>query len=77
MMNLRTIPDAIWPSEEIARQAAEAMKVCDQSLQLKRLWQENPKYKLVLNPKRIKAAFCDEISLRRWREEIKEISLRE
>ena len=63
MFRLRQVPDAILPSDEIAEMAKQARDACINSKQLERLWRSDPRFSEILDPKRIKSAFVDEICL--------------
>ena len=76
VMRLRAGEGAILPSEKIAEMAKDAKAACDASKRLERLWREDARFKQVLGPKRIKAAFSDKIALKRWKEEIRRASMR-
>jgi hypothetical protein len=76
VLRLRAVPDAILPSEQIAEMAKQAKEVRDSSKRLEHLWQHDPRYKRVLDPKRIRAAFADHIMLNRWKEEVKAAGMR-
>lgn len=71
MLKLRAVPEAIHSSEKIAEMAKEAFAVLKTSKQLEWLWRHDPRYKQVLDPKRIRDAFVDHVMLKRWREEVK------
>jgi hypothetical protein len=76
MMRLRKVPDAILPSEQIAKMAKEALAVWKVSKQLEWLWRHDSRYKHVLDPKRIRAALADHIMLKLWKEEVKAAGMR-
>ena len=76
VLRLRAVPDAILPSEQIAEMAKEALAVWKVSKRLEWLWRHDPRYKQVLNPKRIRAAFADHIMLELWKEEVKAAGMR-
>jgi hypothetical protein len=71
VMRLWKVPDAILPSGQIAEMAKEALAVWKVSKQLEWLWRHDPRYKQVVNPKRIRAAFADHVMLKIWKEEVK------
>ncbi len=75
MLRLRNVPDAILSSEKIAALTVQARALKEMSMQMERLWREDPRYKIVFDPKRIRAAFADEISAKRWRDEVKAVSI--
>ena len=56
--------------EKIAEMAKDAETVRVASKRLQGLWRGDPRFKKVLDPKRIKAAFADQTTLKRWKEEI-------
>ena len=74
MFRLRQVPGAILPSDKIAKLAKDASDVCADSRQLERLWRNDPRFSKILDPKRIKSAFADEIALKRWRSELRAIN---
>jgi hypothetical protein len=76
VLRLRAVPDAILPSEQIAEMAKQAKEVRYSSKRFEHLWREDPRYKQVLDPKRIRAAFADHIMLKLWQEEIRAVSMR-
>ncbi len=75
IMRLRAVPDAILPSEQIAEMARQTQIICKASKHLEWLWQHDPRYKQVLDPKRIRAAFVDQISLKRWQKQVRDASI--
>ena len=75
MFRLRQVPDAILPSDKIAERAEEARKVCLYSKRHEWHWRNDPRFSKILNPKRIKLAFADEIALKRWHSELNAIIL--
>jgi hypothetical protein len=75
MFRLREVPDAILPSDKIAEMAWQARDVCIASQKLEWLWRNDPRFSEILDPKRIKAAFADEIALRRWQRELNAITV--
>ena len=76
MFRLRQVPDAIRPSDEIAEMAKQARKVCLYSKRHEWYWRNDPRFlKIILDPKRIKLAFADEIALKRWQNELNAIIL--
>jgi hypothetical protein len=75
MFRLRQVPDAILPSDRIAELAEEARKVCLYSKRHEWHWRHDPRFSEILNPKRIKLAFADEIALKRWQSELNAIIL--
>ncbi len=70
MFRLRQVPDAILPSEKIADMAKQARDACMASRKLEWLWRNDPRFSEILNPKRIKLAFADQIMLRTLAERI-------
>jgi hypothetical protein len=77
MLRLREIPNAILPSEQIAKMAKDARGVWNASQRLEWLWRNDPRFSEVLSPKRMKAAFANEIALKCWQEEIRRASMRQ
>ena len=75
MFRLRQVPGAILPSDEIAEMAKQARKVCLYSKRHEWYWRNDPRFSKILNPKRIKSAFADEIALKRWQSELNAIIL--
>jgi hypothetical protein len=75
MFRLRQVPGAIRPSDEIAEMAKQARKVCLYSKRHEWYWRNDPRFVKILNPKRIKSAFADEIALKRWQSELNAIIL--
>jgi hypothetical protein len=73
MFRLRQVPDAILPSDKIAQMAKQAREVCISSRKLEWLWRNDPRFSDILNPKRIRSAFADEIALKRWQHELNAI----
>ena len=61
MFRLRQVPGAILPSDKIAEMAKQARDVCIASKKHEWLWRNDPRFSEILNPKRIKSAFADEI----------------
>jgi hypothetical protein len=76
MLKLRAVPEAIHSSEKIAGMAKDALAVWKVSKQLEWLWRHDPRYKTVLDPKRIRAAFADHVMLKRWQEEVRAAGMR-
>jgi hypothetical protein len=74
-LRLRAIPGAILPSDQIAAMAKQALAAETVSHQLQQLWLCDPRYKAVLSPKRIRAAFNDKVSLERWQTEVRSVSV--
>ena len=70
MFRLRQVPDAILPSDKIAEMAKEARDVCIASRKLEWLWLNDPRFSEILNPKRIKLAFADQIMLKLWQRKL-------
>jgi CRISPR-associated protein Cas1 len=75
MLRLRQVPDAILPSEKIAEMAKQARKVCLFSKRHEWYWRNDPRFSKILDPKRIKLVFADEIALKRWHSELNAIIL--
>jgi hypothetical protein len=75
MFRLREVPDAIKPSEAIAEMAEQARDACMASRRLEWHWRNDPRFSKILDPKRMKAAFADEIALKRWQSELNAIIL--
>jgi hypothetical protein len=75
VLRLRAVPDAIVPTEQIAEMARQAQTIWKASKHLEWLWQHDPRYKQVLDPKRIRAAFVDQISLKRWQKQVRDASM--
>ena len=76
MFRLRQVPDAILPSDKIAEMAKQAREVCIASKKLEWLWRNDPRFSKILNPKRIKLAFADQIMLKLWQRELNAIIVR-
>jgi hypothetical protein len=70
MFRLRQVPDAMLPSDKIAELAKQARKVCLYSKRHEWYWRNDPRFSKILDPKRMKLAFADEIALKRWRGEL-------
>jgi hypothetical protein len=70
MFRLRQVPDAILPSDKIAEMAKQAREVFIASRKLEWLWLNDPRFSKILNPKRIKLAFADQIMLKLWQREL-------
>ena len=75
MFRLRQVPGAILPSDKIADMAKEARKVCLFSKRHEWYWRNDPRFSKILDPKRIRLAFADEIALKRWQGELNTIIL--
>ena len=75
MFRLLEVPGAILPSDEIAEMAKQARKVCLFSKRHEWYWRNDPRFSKILDPKRIKLAFADEIALKRWQSELNAIIL--
>ena len=73
MFRLREVPGAILPSDEIAEMAKQARKVCLFSKRHEWYWRNHPRFSKILDPKRIKLAFANEIALKRWQSELNAI----
>jgi hypothetical protein len=74
MFRLREVPGAILPSNEIAEMAPRARKVCLFSKRHERCWRNDSRFSKILDPKRIKLAFADEIALKQWQRELNAIN---
>jgi hypothetical protein len=70
MFRLRQVPDAMLPSDKIAELAKQARKVCLYSKRHEWYWRNDPRFSKILDPKRMKLAFADEIALKWWRSEL-------
>jgi hypothetical protein len=77
MFRLREAPGAVLPSDEIAEMARQARKVCLYSKRHEWYWRNHPRFSKILDPKRIKLAFADEIVLKQWQRELNAIILQE
>ena len=75
MFRLRQVPDAIRPSDEIAEMAKQARKVWLYSKRHEWYWRNDPRFKKILDPKRMKLAFGNAIELKRWQSELNAIIL--
>jgi hypothetical protein len=75
MFRLRQVAGAILPSDEIAEIAKQAREVCLFSKRHEWHWHNDPRFSKILDPKRIKLAFADEIALKRWQRELNAIIL--
>ena len=73
MFRLREVQDAIKPSDEIAEMAEQADDACMASRRLEWHWRNDPRFSKILDPKRMKTAFADEIALKRWQSELNAI----
>ena len=73
MFRLRQVPGAILPSDKIVEMAKKARDVWIASKQHEWAWRNDPRFKEILNPKRIKLAFADENASKRWKDELKAI----
>jgi hypothetical protein len=73
MFRLRQVPGAILPSDKIAEMAGEARKLCLYSKRHEWYWLNEPRFKKILDPKRIRSAFADEVALKRWQRELNAI----
>jgi hypothetical protein len=70
-MRLRNIPGAILSSEKIAELAVQAQAAQAIFETIERLGKEDPRYREVFHPKRIRAALPDKISLKRLVEDVR------
>ena len=75
MFRLRQVPGAILPSDEIAELAQQARKVWLYSKRHEWYWRNDPSFSKILDPKRIKLAFANEIALKQWQSELNAIIL--
>jgi hypothetical protein len=75
MFRLRQVPGAILPSDRIAEMAREARKLCLYSKRHEWYWLNEPRFKKILDPKRTRLAFADEIALKQWQRELNAIIL--
>jgi hypothetical protein len=73
MFRLRQIPNAILPSNEIAELARKARELWIESRRLEWLWRNDQRFSKILDPKRMRTAFADEIALKRWKRELNTI----
>jgi hypothetical protein len=73
MFRLREVPGAILPSDEIAEMAKQAREVCLFSKKHEWYWRNDPRFSKILDPKRIRLAFADQIMLRLWQRELNAI----
>ena len=71
MMRLRAIPGAILSSEKIAELSIQARAVREICARIEQLRQEDPRFREVFDPKRIRAAFADTISLKRLEKDVR------
>jgi hypothetical protein len=62
-------------SDQIAELALQAEIAKRNSLRLKEIAESDRRFSSVLNPKRIKAAFADEIALKHWQRELNAITV--
>jgi hypothetical protein len=76
MFRLREVPEAILASDKIAEMAKDVRAICIRSKKLEWLWQNDPRFSEILDPKRIKSAFVDKGAQARWRAELDGIILR-
>lgn len=76
VLKLRAVPAAIHSSEKIAGMAKDALAARKVSKQLEWLWRHDPRYKQVLDPKRIRAAFADHVMLKLWQQEVRAAGMR-
>jgi hypothetical protein len=70
MFRLREVPGAILPSDKISEMAKQAREVCLFSKRHEWYWRNDPRFSKILDPKRIKLAFADEIALKPWQSEL-------
>jgi hypothetical protein len=77
VLRLREVPNAIHSSEKIAEMAQEAQVFWRASKHHEWLWRNDPRFSEALNPKRIRTAFTDQITLKRWQEEVRRASMRQ
>jgi hypothetical protein len=76
MFRLRQVPNALLPSDKIAELAKQARNVYIRSTTHEWFWRNDPRFSEILNPKRIKLAFADQIMLRLWQRELNAIIVR-
>jgi hypothetical protein len=70
MFRLLQVPDAILPSDEIAEMAKQARKVRLYSKRHEWYWRNDPRFKKILDPRRMKLAFADETASKQWQNEL-------
>jgi hypothetical protein len=70
MFRLREVPGAIRPSAEIAELAQQARKLWLYSKRHEWHWRHHPSFSKILDPKRIKSAFANEIALKEWQSQL-------
>jgi hypothetical protein len=75
MFRLRQVPNAVISSDKIENMARTAYRAFLGSKQLESFWRNDRRFSEILNPTRIKSAFTDEISLKRWQRELNAIIL--
>ena len=71
MMRLRGIPGAILSSEKIAELAIQSRAVRVMFETIERLRREDPRFREVFDPKRLRVAFADKISLKRLVDDVR------
>ena len=71
LMRLGAIPGAILSSEKIAELAVQAQAARTKFETIERLRREDPRFREVFDPKRLRAAFADKISLKRLEEDVR------
>jgi hypothetical protein len=72
---LKRTDHPFWGSDQIAELVLQAEIAKRNSLRLKEIAESDPRFSDVLNPKRIKSAFADEIALKRWQRELNAITV--
>ena len=75
MFRLRQVPGALLPSDKIADMAKQARDVWIGSKSYEWLWRNDPRFSEILDPRRIRSAFVDEVAKRRWHYELDAIIL--
>ncbi len=71
IMRLRSIPDAMLSSEQITDLAIQAQAAQTMFETIERLRREDPRYKQVFDPKRLRVALTDKNSLKRLEEDVR------
>jgi hypothetical protein len=71
MMRLRAMPGAILSSEKIAQLAIQARAGREMYARIEQLRRGDPRFRKVFDPKRIRAAYADKISLKRLEEDVR------
>ena len=73
MFRLREVPGAILPSDEIAEMAEKLARSVSIQRGMSGTGATIPASQKILDPKRIKSAFADEIALKQWQRELNAI----